>query len=84
MVEITKREAEYLRKVIPGVHITRTVHHWYAEEIKSVLTQLPGNPEAEEALRELNRTQRTNTNFEILGGAWTNLRKRTARPLMNI
>ena len=41
MVEITKREAEYLRKVIPGVHITRTVHHWYAEEIKSVLTQLP-------------------------------------------
>ena len=25
MVEITKREAEYLRKVIPGVHITRTV-----------------------------------------------------------
>lgn len=65
MVEITKREAEYLRKVIPCVHITRTVHHWYAEEIKSVLTQLPGNPEAEEALRELNRTQRTNTNFEI-------------------
>ena len=36
MVEITKREAEYLRKVLPGVHITRTVHHWYAEEIKSV------------------------------------------------
>ena len=37
MVEINKREAEYLRKVIPNVHITRTVHHWYAEEIKSVL-----------------------------------------------
>lgn len=65
MVEITKREAEYLRKVIPNVHITRTTHHWYAEEIKSVLTQLPGNPEAEAALRELNRAQRTNSNFEI-------------------
>lgn len=65
MVEITKREAEYLRKVIPGVHITRTIHHWYAEGIKSVLTQLSGNVEAEAALRELNRTQRTNPNFEI-------------------
>ena len=65
MVEITKREAEYLRKIMPDVHITRTIHHWYAEEIKSVLTQLPGNPEAEEALRELNRYQRTNTGFDI-------------------
>lgn len=65
MVEITKREAEYLRKIMPDVHITRTVHHWYAEEIKSVLTQLPGNPEAEEALRELNRYHRSNTGFDI-------------------
>ena len=65
MVEISKREAEYLRKVIPGVHITRTVHKWYAEEIKSVLTQLPGNPEAEEALKELNRTHPTDSNFEM-------------------
>ena len=46
MIEITKREAIYLRKVIPNVHITRTTHKWYAEEIKSVLTQLPGNVEA--------------------------------------
>lgn len=65
MIEITKNEAIYLRKIIPNVHITRTTHKWYAEEIKSVLTQLPGNVEAEEALRELNRTHRTNSNFEI-------------------
>lgn len=63
MIEITKNEATYLRKVIPGVHITRTTHKWYAEEIKSVLTQLPGNVEAEEALKELNRTKRVNTYF---------------------
>ena len=65
MVEITKNEATYLRKVIPNVHNTRTTHKWYAEEIKSVLTQLPGNVEAEAALREFNRTQRTISNFEI-------------------
>lgn len=65
MVEITKNEATYLRKVIPNVHITRTTHKWYAEEIKSVLTQLPGNVEAEAALHELNRTQCTISNFEI-------------------
>lgn len=40
MIEITKNEATYLRKIIPNVHITRTTHKWYAEEIKSVLTQL--------------------------------------------
>ena len=55
MIEITKNEATYLRKVIPNVHITRTTHKWYAEEVKS----------AEAALRELNRTQRTISNFEI-------------------
>lgn len=65
MIEITRNEATYLRKIIPNVHITRTTHKWYAEEIKSVLTQLPGNVEAEAALRELSRAQRTNSNFEI-------------------
>lgn len=65
MVEITKNEATYLRKVIPNVHITRTTHKWHAEEIKSVLSQLSGNVEAEAALRELNRTQRTIYNSEI-------------------
>ena len=51
MVEITKNEATYLRKVIPNVHITRTTHKWYVE--------------AEAALYELNRTQRNISNFEI-------------------
>lgn len=58
MIEITKNEAMYLRKVMPNVHITRTTHKWYAEEIKSVLTQLPDNVEAIEALKELDRFQR--------------------------
>lgn len=58
MIEITKNEAMYLRKVMPNVHITRTTHKWYAEEIKSVLTQLPDNVEAIEALKELARFQR--------------------------
>ena len=65
MIEITKNEATYLRKIIPNVHITRTTHKWYAEEIKSVLTQLPGNVEAEEALRQFKRFHCTNSNFEI-------------------
>ena len=65
MIEITKNEATYMRKIIPNVHITRTTHKWYADEIKSVLTHVPGSVEAEEALRELNRTHRTNSNFEI-------------------
>ena len=65
MIEITKNEAIYLRKVIPNVHITRTTHKWYAEEVKRVLTQLPGNVEAEAALRELNHTHQSIPNFEI-------------------
>lgn len=65
MIEINKNEAAYLRKVIPNVHITRTAHKRYAEEIKSVLTQLPGNVEAEAALKELNKFQRQNTGFDL-------------------
>jgi hypothetical protein len=65
MIEITKNEAAYLRKIIPDVHITRTTHKWYAEEIKSVLTQLPDNVEAKYALAELNNGHRTNSNFDI-------------------
>lgn len=65
MIEITKNEAAYLRTVIPNVHITRTTHKWYAEEIKSVLTQLPDNVEANYALAELNKGHRTNSNFDI-------------------
>ncbi len=60
MIRITRNESLYLRKMIPNVHITRTTHKWYAEEIKSVLTLLPDNAEAVESLAELNRFYRQN------------------------
>jgi len=55
MIEITKSEAEHLRKVIPGVHIRRTVHKRFVEETMAVLTQLPDNIEAQETIAELKK-----------------------------
>lgn len=60
MIRVTKNEAIHLRKMIPGVHITRTTHKWYAEETKRVLTQLPDNAEAVDSLRELEKFFRKN------------------------
>jgi len=55
MIQVTKSEAEHLRKVVPGVHIRRTVHKRYAEETMAVLTQLPDNSDAQAVLAGLNR-----------------------------
>lgn len=66
MIRVTRNEALYLRKMIPGVHITRATHKWYAEEVKSVLTLLPDNAEAVESLAELNRYYRKNYDVRAL------------------
>lgn len=55
MIKVSKREAAYLREMIPGVHIRKTVHKRYAEETMAVLTALTDNEDAVNALKDLNR-----------------------------
>lgn len=37
MINISKREAELIRKRFPQVHIRRTVHKYYMEEAKRAM-----------------------------------------------
>lgn len=52
MIRINKTEAKYLRSIDPKIHITKTRHKLYVEEIKSVLEKLPNNFDAINALKE--------------------------------
>ena len=61
MIKVSKKEAEYLRKMIPGVHIRKTVHKRYAEETMNVLTLLVDNEEAKQALSDLKKFYRMNS-----------------------
>lgn len=66
MIQVSKSEAAHLRKVIPGVHISRTTHKRYVEETMTVLTQLPNNIEAQAALAELKK-DRTGNSYQYAG-----------------
>ena len=40
MVNITKREAELVRKNFPNVHVRRTIHKYYMEENRRAMNFL--------------------------------------------
>lgn len=50
MFEVTKLEAEYIRKYYPNTTITKTVHKYYAEERERIVRDIErmryGNPKS--------------------------------------
>ena len=58
MIEITKKESEFIREKFPNTHIHRTKHHYYCTEEFNVMKALKSNPYAQAIVRKRNNGKR--------------------------
>lgn len=54
MIIISKDEAKMIRKMFPHVHMVTTVNKTMVDELPQVLSALPNNEYARQALKEMN------------------------------
>lgn len=58
MIEITKKESEFIREKFPNTHIHRTKHRYYCTEEFSVMRALKSNPQARAIVAKRNNGKR--------------------------